>query len=41
VSSPTQPMNALKADLGNGRLSVTFGADPASGSAYMSVHANN
>jgi hypothetical protein len=30
-----------QADLGNGRLSVTFGADPASGSAYMSVHANN
>jgi Ca2+-binding RTX toxin-like protein len=30
-----------QADLGNGRLSVMFGADPASGSAYMSVHANN
>jgi Ca2+-binding RTX toxin-like protein len=29
-----------QADLGNGRLSVSFGTDPASGSAYMSVHGN-
>jgi hypothetical protein len=29
------------ADLGNGRLSVLFGADPASGSAYMYVHGNS
>jgi hypothetical protein len=28
------------ADLGNGRLSVTFGTDPANGSAYMFVHGN-
>jgi Ca2+-binding RTX toxin-like protein len=27
------------ADLGDGRLSVSFGADPSSGSAYMYVHA--
>jgi serralysin len=26
------------ADLSNGRLSITFGTDPASGSAYMFVH---
>jgi hypothetical protein len=30
-----------RADLGNGRLSVSFGTDPASGSAFMSVHANS
>jgi hypothetical protein len=30
-----------QADLGNGRLAVTFGADPASGSAYMFVHGNS
>jgi hypothetical protein len=30
-----------QADLDNGRLSVTFGADPASGSAYMYIHANS
>ncbi|HET7879373.1 MAG TPA: hypothetical protein VFL55_00705 [Acetobacteraceae bacterium] len=30
-----------QADLSNGRLSVTFGTDPASGSAYMFVHANS
>jgi Ca2+-binding RTX toxin-like protein len=30
-----------QADLGNGRLSVSFGTDPASGSAYMSVHGNS
>ena len=30
-----------QADLGNGRLSVSFGTDPASGSAYMSVHSNS
>jgi len=29
------------ADLGNGRLSVSFGTDAASGSAYMSIHANS
>ena len=29
------------ADLGNGRLSVSFGTDPASRSAYMYVHANS
>ncbi len=29
------------ADLGDGRLSVSFGADPTSGSAYMYVHANS
>ncbi|HEY7576275.1 MAG TPA: hypothetical protein VH855_01660 [Acetobacteraceae bacterium] len=28
------------ADLGNGRLSVNFGTDPASGSAYMFIHGN-
>jgi Ca2+-binding RTX toxin-like protein len=28
------------ADLNNGRLSVSFGADPASGSPYMYVHGN-
>jgi hypothetical protein len=28
------------ADLTNGRLSVSFGTDPASGSPYMYVHAN-
>ena len=28
------------ADLNNGRLSVSFGTDPASGSAYMYVHGN-
>jgi Ca2+-binding RTX toxin-like protein len=30
-----------QADLGNGRLSVSFGTDPASGSAYMFVHGNS
>jgi len=30
-----------QADLSNGRLSVTFGTDPASGSAYMFVHGNS
>jgi probable HAF family extracellular repeat protein len=29
------------ADLSNGRLSVSFGTDPASGSAYLYVHANS
>jgi Ca2+-binding RTX toxin-like protein len=29
------------ADLGDGRLSVSFGADPTSGSTYMYVHANS
>jgi len=29
------------ADLTNGRLSVSFGTDPASGSAYMYVHGNS
>ncbi len=28
-------------DLNNGRLSVSFGADPASGSSYMYVHGNS
>jgi RTX calcium-binding nonapeptide repeat (4 copies) len=47
ATAPGRPTASLtlagysQADLGNGRLSVTFGADPASGSAYMSVHANN
>jgi hypothetical protein len=30
-----------QADLSNGRLSVSFGTDSASGSAYMYVHANS
>ena len=30
-----------QADLSNGRLSVTFGTDPASGSAYIFVHSNS
>jgi serralysin len=30
-----------QADLTNGRLSVTFGTDPGSGSSYMYVHANS
>jgi Ca2+-binding RTX toxin-like protein len=30
-----------QADMGNGRLSVNFGTDPASGSAYMYVHENS
>jgi Ca2+-binding RTX toxin-like protein len=29
------------ADLTNGRLSMSFGTDPASGSAYMYVHGNS
>jgi Ca2+-binding RTX toxin-like protein len=29
------------ADLGNGRLSVNFGTDAASGSSYMNIHANS
>ena len=29
------------ADLSNGRLSVSFGTDAASGSQYMSIHANS
>jgi hypothetical protein len=29
-----------QADLNNGRLSVLFGSDPASGSAYMYIHGN-
>jgi hypothetical protein len=47
ATAPDRPTASLtlagysQADLGNGRLSVTFGADPASGSAYMSVHANS
>jgi hypothetical protein len=28
-------------DLSNGRLSVSFGTDPASGSAYLYVHSNS
>jgi hypothetical protein len=30
-----------QADMTNGRLSVSFGTDPASGSAYMYVHENS
>jgi RTX calcium-binding nonapeptide repeat (4 copies) len=30
-----------QADMGSGRLSVSFGSDPASGSAYMYVHGNS
>jgi hypothetical protein len=30
-----------QADMSNGRLSVSFGNDPASGSAYMSIHGNS
>jgi Ca2+-binding RTX toxin-like protein len=30
-----------QADMASGRLSVSFGTDPASGSAYMYVHANS
>jgi Ca2+-binding RTX toxin-like protein len=30
-----------QADLSNGRLTVSFGTDPASGSAYMYVHENS
>jgi len=29
------------ADLNNGRLSMSFGTDPASGSAYMYIHGNS
>jgi hypothetical protein len=29
------------ADLSKGRLSVSFGTDPASGSAYLYVHSNS
>jgi hypothetical protein len=29
------------ADLNNGRLSISFGTDPASGSSYMYVHGNS
>ena len=47
ATAPGQPTASLtlagytSADLGNGRLSVSFGTDPASGSAYMYVHANS
>jgi hypothetical protein len=30
-----------QADMTNGRLSVAFGVDPASGSPYMSIHGNS
>ncbi len=30
-----------QSDLANGRLSVTFGVDPASGSPYLYIHANS
>jgi hypothetical protein len=30
-----------QADMSDGRLSVTFGTDPASGSAFMFIHANS
>ncbi len=29
------------ADLGNGRLGVSFGTDAASGSSFMNIHANS
>ncbi len=47
ATAPGQPTASLtltgytSADLGDGRLSVSFGTDPASGSAYMYVHANS
>jgi RTX calcium-binding nonapeptide repeat (4 copies) len=47
ATAPGRPTASLtlagfsQADLGNGRLSVMFGADPASGSAYMYVHGNS
>jgi hypothetical protein len=30
-----------QADMASGRLSISFGTDPASGSAYMYVHDNS
>jgi Ca2+-binding RTX toxin-like protein len=30
-----------QADIGSGRLSVSFGSDPASGSAFMYIHGNS
>jgi Ca2+-binding RTX toxin-like protein len=47
ATTPGKPTAALtlagysQADLSNGRLSVTFGTDPTSGSAYMFVHGNS
>jgi probable HAF family extracellular repeat protein len=47
ATAPGKPIASLTlagfstADLGNGRLSVSFGTDAASGSAYMSIHANS
>ena len=39
VVGPTGAAGYTKADLGNGRLGVSFGNDPASGSSYLYVHA--
>jgi Ca2+-binding RTX toxin-like protein len=44
ASKPTASLTLAgysQADMANGRLSVSFGNDPASGSAYMSIHANS
>jgi len=47
VTAPGRPIASLtlagysQADLSSGRVSVQFGADPASGSAYMYVHGNS
>jgi hypothetical protein len=47
ATAPGKPTATLtlagysQADLSNGRLSVTFGTDPTSGSAYMFVHGNS
>jgi Ca2+-binding RTX toxin-like protein len=46
ATAPGKPNASLtlagytSADLGNGRLSVSFGTDPASRSAYMFIHGN-
>ena len=44
VGRPTASLTLAgytQTDLNNGRLSVLFGSDPASGSAYMYVHGNS
>lgn len=44
VGKPTVSLTLAgysRADMANGRLSVSFGIDPASGSAYMNVHGNS
>ncbi|MBV8522680.1 MAG: hypothetical protein JOY71_11250 [Acetobacteraceae bacterium] len=47
VTAPGKPTASLTipgyttADLNNGRLSVSFGTEPISGSSYMYVHANS